>query len=518
MAAGRLIALCLCSLLCACASLPENYERELTWKLDGGDSGLASRLEDKVSAHPGKSGAYVLSDGMEALAARVVLAQAAEISLDVQYYIWHADIAGQLLLKELLDAADRGVRVRLLLDDLGVGAADDEAFLLLDSHPNVSVHLYNPIALRGARTAGLVAAPLRLNQRMHNKSMTADNRLTVVGGRNVGNEYFSLDELVNFADMDVLAVGPVVDQVSDAFDLFWNSEASYPIAAFHSESRSAQQLAQARRKLEANVAANGGALYEAMSATALETSLRSRDLKLYWGEIVALFDLPEKTLGQETALLLQQLRDLAGSVQQEIVIVSPYFVPGKAGTAKLVAAVERGVTVRVYTNSLAATDVAAVHAGYKKSRRDLLQGGVELYEMMPRLNSNEATQRKLARGGSSGASLHAKMFIFDRQRVFIGSMNLDPRSIDINTEIGLLIDNPQLAHDLQQRFGTRRSDAFYAVRLEPRNPDKPSGAERLVWTEVRDGQDIRHTKEPGTTFWQRLGVGFIGLFPIDSQL
>jgi putative cardiolipin synthase len=514
----RLLALAICLLLSACVSLPENYAREQTWKLDGSDSRVGAILAEDLAAHPGQSGAYPLSQGMEALAARVVLARAAEKSLDVQYYIWHADTAGKLLLRELLDAADRGVRVRLLLDDLGVGAADDEGFLLLDSHAKVSVHLFNPIALRGARTMGLLANPLRLNQRMHNKSMTADNLLTVVGGRNIGNEYFSLDELVNFADMDVLAIGPVVDQVSNAFDLFWNSEASFPITAFHEESRSAEQLAMARKELDGFVADNGRPYYEAMGSTSFDIDLQPRDVELYWGGITALFDLPEKAIGEETDLLYDQLGDLLGTVQRDALIVSPYFVPGKEGTAALVAAVARGVRVRVFTNSLAATDVAAVHAGYKKSRRDLLEGGVELFEMMPQLNVDKETENKLAFSGSSGASLHAKMFVFDKERVFIGSMNLDPRSIDINTEIGLLIDSEELAVDLENRFKTKRANVFYSVVLEPKNPEKPSGRQRLVWFEAKDGQEIRHSKEPETTFWQRLGVGFISLFPVDSQL
>jgi putative cardiolipin synthase len=499
MQVARIFAITLTLLaLSACVSLPENYEREPAWKLDGSDSGIATLLEDDLAAHPGLSGAYPLSDGLEALAARVVLARAAEKSLDLQYYIWHPDIAGRILLKELLDAADRGVRVRLLLDDLGVGAADDEGFLLLDSHPNVRVHLFNPIALRNSRIVGLLANPLRLNQRMHNKSMSADNLVTVVGGRNIGNEYFSLDELVNFADMDVLAMGPVVDQVSDAFDIYWNSEAAFPIGAFHQNGRSADQLAEARKKLEAFVARHGDPYYEAMRATPLGIDAAQSQVVPYWGEVTALYDLPEKVLGQETDLLLQQLGGLIGQVEQDILIISPYFVPGKA--------------------SLAATDVAAVHAGYKKSRRDLLEGGVELYEMKPKLSGDRDAQQKLSFSGSSGASLHAKMFVFDRRRVFVGSMNLDPRSVDINTEIGLLIDSPELASSLLGRFESRHDRAFYEVRLEPKDSDRPDGRLQLVWIEHDDGQSIRYTKEPGTTFWQRFGVGFISLFPVDSQL
>lgn len=518
MSRTALILLTLCSLLSACASLPENYEREESWRLDGADSGIATLLKADLTAHPGLSGAYPLGTGMEALAARVVLARAAELSLDIQYYIWHSDSAGKLLMKELLDAADRGVRVRLLVDDLGVGAANDDMFLLLEAYPQVSVRLFNPIALRDARTAGMIADPKRINHRMHNKSMTADNLLTVVGGRNIGNEYFSLDELVNFADMDVLAVGPVVDQVSDSFDIFWNSTASIPISAFHGEIPSADELARARKQLDTYIAENGGPYYEAMNQTPLPLDTRSYDIELYWGEITALFDLPGKALGEETDLLLGQLFHLLGNNRKDLLIISPYFVPGKKGTATLVAAAKQGARVRIFTNSLAATDVGAVHAGYKKYRRKLLEGGVKIFELMPRPSVDETASRKLAFSGSSGASLHAKMYIFDQQRVFIGSMNLDPRSVAINTEIGLLIDNAEMATDLENRLDKGKDNAFYSLALEPKNKDKPGGSKRLVWIEVKDGEEIRYTKEPHTTSWQRFKVGLIGLLPIESQL
>jgi putative cardiolipin synthase len=518
--AGRLGSISLLlggALLAGCASLPENFSREVSVKLDAADTTLARTFAAHASEHPGQSGAYPLAQGMDALAARVLLARRAEKSLDVQYYIWHGDQSGRLLLKELLDAADRGVRVRLLLDDLGVGAADDNAFLLLDAHPNLSVSLFNPIASRDARTAGLVADPKRLNRRMHNKSMTADNTLTVVGGRNIGDEYFSLNELFNFADMDVLAVGPVADQVSDSFDAFWNSPATYPVSAFHGEATSPDRYARARAKLDAQVAGDGAPYYEAMAATPLGLHLRAQDLGFYWGTMVALHDAPGKALGlQESDVLLKQLGSVLGRAQTDLLILSPYFVPGKRGTEALVAAVERGVRVRVATNSLASTDVGAVHAGYKKSRRDLLEGGVELFEMMPKLSADAAG--KFSFTGSSGASLHAKSFIIDRRSVFIGSMNLDPRSVRINTEIGLLIDSPELARELESRYEAGLAKACYVVALEPRNPNKPGGNKKLVWIENRDGEEIRYDKEPQTTFWQRFGVGLIGLLPVDSQL
>jgi len=505
-------------LLAGCASLPENFAREESPKLDTSDTQLARAFNARAADHPGQSGAYPLGQGMEALAARVILARAAEKSLDVQYYIWHGDESGRLLLKELLDAADRGVRVRLLLDDLGVGAVNDDVFVLLDAHPNFSVSLFNPIASRDARAAGLLADPKRLNRRMHNKSMTADNTVTVVGGRNIGDEYFALNELFNFADMDVLAIGPVADAVTASFDAFWNSPAAFPIAAFHAEGASPEQLAKAREKLNVQVADTGAKYYEAMQATPLSLELQSQELEFHWGRITALHDLPDKVQDErESEVLLSQLGGLLGQVQEDLLIISPYFVPGKDGTRALVAAARRGVRVRVVTNSLASTDVGAVHAGYKSSRRELLEGGVELFEMMPRLDADAVKSSGFSFSGSSGASLHAKMFVFDRQRVFIGSMNLDPRSVQINTEIGLLIDSPELAARLHGQLLGSIESACYAVVLEPRDAGKPAGRKELTWIEDRDGEKVRYDKEPQTTFWQRFGVGFIGLFPVDSQ-
>jgi putative cardiolipin synthase len=242
-------------------------------------------------------------------------------------------------------------------------------------------------------------------------------------------------------------------------------------------------------------------------------------MNFYWGTITALFDLPEKSEGQqESEVLLQQLGNILGKADRDLLIVSPYFVPGKGGTKALIQAVQRGARVRVFTNSLASTDVGAVHAGYKKYRRELLEGGVELFEMLPNLETSGNSDRQFSYSGSGGASLHAKMFLFDQQQVFIGSMNLDPRSVVINTEIGLLIDSPAMTQDLEARLMANRDELFYSIKLEPKNASKPAGPKQLVWIEHRDGGEIRHTREPETTLWKRLGVGFIGLLPVESQL
>jgi len=506
-------------LLASCASLPDNFAREESWKIDGAGTRLARAYDALAASHPGLSGAFPLGEGIDALAARVGLIRSADKTLDVQYYIWHEDESGRLLLRELLDAADRGVRVRLLLDDIGVGRKNDDVYIWLDSHPNFSVSLFNPIATREARTFGLVSSPRRLNHRMHNKSMTADSTMTVVGGRNIGDEYFSIDEMVNFADLDVVAIGPVADQVSDSFDIFWNSPATIPISALHDKSVNMEKAAEARDRLRAKVDRNSADLYQAMHDTRLSQLLQAGELKFYWGTIVAFNDVPEKSQGAvESQLLISQLREQVGRINNDLLIISPYFVPSKPGVGTLVAAVKGGARVRIVTNSLASTDVAAVHAGYRKSRRQLIEGGVEMFEMIPRLEKGEKVSREMSFYGSSAASLHAKTFIIDQKSVFIGSMNLDPRSVKLNTEIGLLIENPELAQSLESGITNDIASAFYSVVLEPKHPERPDSGSGLVWIEHRQGEDIRYYKEPQTTAWQRFIIGLIGLLPVDSQL
>jgi len=514
-----LLALVFSLLLASCASLPDNFAREESWKLDSAGTRLATAYDTLAASHPGQSGAFPLGEGIDALAARVGLIRSADKTLDVQYYIWHEDESGRLLLRELLDAADRGVRVRLLLDDVGVGRKNDDVYIWLDSHPNFSVSLFNPIATRESRTLGLVSSARRLNHRMHNKSMTADSTMTVVGGRNIGDEYFSLNELVNFADLDVLAIGPVADQVSDSFDIFWNSPSTIPVSALHDKTVNMEKAAEVRDMLRGRVDRDSADLYQAMRETRFIRLLRSHEMRFYWGDIVAFHDIPDKMQGaDEASLLLNQLRGEVGRIDSDLLIISPYFVPSKQGVGSLVAAVQKGALVRVVTNSLASTDVAAVHAGYKKSRRQLIEGGVELFEMIPVLEKGNKVSREISFYGSSAASLHAKTFIIDRQRVFIGSMNLDPRSIQLNTEIGLLIENPELAGYIEDRITDDIASACYSVVLEPKNPDRPDGRNRLVWIEHRQDGDIRFYKDPQTTAWQRFIVGLIGLFPVDSQL
>ena len=352
--------------LAGCASLPDSVVRPPSSALaDTGDTRLGRALAAAVAAHPGQTAIHMLNEPRGAFAARVLLARAAERSLDVQYYIWHGDITGGLLCEALWEAAQRGVRVRMLLDDTGTRGVD-EAISALDAHPNIEIRLFNPFANRGWRLGELVTDFSRLNRRMHNKSFTADNQVTIVGGRNIGDEYFGAGSAVAFEDLDVVAAGAVVPEVSAVFDAYWNSASAYPSASLISGPQVAgATVRETWAKLHDQTEA--ASYLDALRRTTLVRDLLARSLQLEWARARVVSDDPEKVLRppERTELhMLPRLQAALGEPQRELDLVSPYFVPTQAGAAALGALARRGVRVRVLTNSLAATDVAPVHAGY----------------------------------------------------------------------------------------------------------------------------------------------------------
>ncbi|MFN0241776.1 MAG: phospholipase D family protein [Planctomycetota bacterium] len=480
------------------------------------------RLSRDVQAqHPELSGVYVLGPGLDAFAARALLCARAEQTLDVQYYILHDDVTGRFLLGRMLEAADRGVRVRLLLDDLGTSGIDP-LLAALDAHPRLEVRLFNPFA-RGwspglARALDMLRRPRRLNHRMHNKMLAADGAAAIVGGRNLGDEYFDAHPGVNFADLDLLAAGPVLRDLGTCFDRYWNSEFAVPVAAWRAMRARESDLLALRSELAAHATTQQASPYAARLATArfVEEALGG-ELALLWGNVQAVADAPEKVTAKgeelERALLTSRLRHVVTNARSELTIVSPYFVPGDTGVELLRELRGRGVRVRILTNAFAATDVGAVHAGYSSYRRALLRAGVELYELRATSTAVDAAH---ARGaiGSSGASLHAKTFCVDGRSVFIGSLNLDPRSIDLNTELGLVVESEELARQVLDDFerGTQ-PDVSWRVSLEGEGNDT-----RLVWVGERDGVLVRLTREPDFSFWNRMWIGFLKLLPIESQL
>ena len=505
-------------LLCAalgviggCTALPSLEARTTSTTIfETGDTQLGKAISPLVNGHPGLSGIYPLPDARDAFAARALLARAAERTLDVRYYIWRNDTSGTLLLEALRAAADRGARVRLLLDDNNTSGLDP-LLAALNSRPNIEVRLFNPFVIRAPRWIGYATDFFRLNRRMHNKSFTADNQATIIGGRNVGDEYFGATEGVLFADLDVLAVGPVVTEVSNDFDRYWASGSAYPVdrllpAATPSQST---ELVAAASRVEHDPAAL--AYMNAIRNLTFVDELAQRTLHLDWAATRMISDDPGKGLGlaPPEALLFQKLREIIGESAVQVDLVSPYFVPTAAGVAAFVALAKRGVKIRVLTNSLEATDVAIVHAGYAKWRKTLLEGGISLYELR-RLSPEIAAGKRAGRMGSSGSSLHAKTFSVDRSRVFIGSFNFDPRSSKLNTEMGFVIDSPALARNIEAALDRRVPESAYEVRL--------SEAGQLYWSERRGGQVLRHDTEPGTTFWQRAGVWIMSKLPVEWLL
>ena len=501
----------------ACSTLPENVERPNSYAFtDTDDTRLGRVVEDEKADHPGKSGFRLLASGLDAFVARAVLSQQADRSIDAQYYLYHDDLTGRLLTWQLVQAADRGVRVRLLVDDMDLAGRDLGA-AALDSHPNMEVRIFNPFSRKTARTLQFVTRLGSVTRRMHNKSFSVDNQVTILGGRNIGNEYFEADPDLAFADLDVMTIGPAVEEVSVSFDLYWNSELAYPATTLKGRAATSSEINQLRQHLDEFVAKQSDSAYlEALRNSTLANDFRQDRIQFYWGEAEVLYDQPEKLLhafDKTEHHLAPQLAPHFKGVQRELIIFSPYFVPGKEGTAFLSQLSERGVRVRILTNSLASTDVGIVHAGYMKSRKKLLRAGVELYEMNKKLNKKERKEKK-GESGSSKASLHAKSFVFDRRQVFIGSLNLDPRAIVHNTEIGVVFSSATFAKEMADWFD--QNIEKLAFRLELRKND--AGSEKLLWHGLVDGEPQVFDVEPYTGFWRRFGIGFMSLWPIESQL
>ncbi|WP_429201049.1 phospholipase D family protein [Massilia sp. UYP11] len=505
-------ALCVLSfLITGCSALPPLASRPgSAADLDTGATQLGRAIAAGVSAHPGKSGVYPLADGRNAFAARALLAQAAERTLDIQYYIWHNDMTGTLLFAALRQAADRGVRVRLLLDDQNTSGLDP-LLAALDAHSSIEVRLFNPFVIRSVRAFGYLTDFSRANRRMHNKSFTVDNQVTIVGGRNVGDAYFGAADDVLFADLDIMAIGPVVTEVSKDFDRYWNSNSSYPVGGWLPavDRIALDALAAAASDIERSPRA---LIYlRALRGSTFASDLLEHRLVFEWTTTRMISDDPAKGLGLEEprSLVVNKLRKRMGEPVSELNLVSPYFVPMEAGTDTFVALVKSGVKVTILTNSLEATDVAAVHAGYAKHRKTLLEAGVSLYELR-RLTQASARRRVLGLRGSSASSLHSKTFSVDRSRVFVGSFNFDPRSARLNTEMGFVIESPLLARRIFAAFDERMPTEAYEVRLSPEG--------QLYWLERRGGTVLRHDVEPGTSLGERAGVSLMSILPIDWLL
>ena len=492
--------------------LPSLAGRESsTFYQDTGDTRLGRALAPSTAAHPGMSGIVPLASGREAFAARVLLARAAERSIDVQYYIWNGDVTGTLMFDTLREAADRGVRVRILLDDNNTSGLD-RVLAALDGHPRIEVRLFNPFVTRRMRWLGFVTDFRRVNRRMHNKSFTVDNQTTIIGGRNIGDEYFDAvpeGELV-FADLDVLAVGAIVADVSRDFDRYWASGSSYPAARLLPDADAAA-LADLRAKAGRLERSPAAARYvDSARNLPFATELLEGRLAFEWAAVRMVSDDPAKGLGlaADNEMLPAKLAEVMGEPSATTDVVSPYFVPTDDGVEAFAGLAAEGVEVRILVNSLAATDVDAVHSGYIKRRKALLRAGIRLYEM--RLVAQRESDRHTGLFGSGASSLHAKTFAMDGRRIFIGSFNFDPRSVNFNTELGFVIESEALARRLATLFDQTVPGIAYEVRLSP------SGD--VQWLERRGEDLVLHDVEPGTTLGQRALVRLLSWLPIEYLL
>jgi putative cardiolipin synthase len=405
---------------------------------------------EAAAAHPAESGFALLEDGRDALLMRLALAGLATRTLNVQYYLWHDDATGRLLARCMLDAADRGVRVRMLIDDIHL-AGRDTGLATLDSHRNIEVRIFNPFRARiwpsWSRLLEAIREGNRLNHRMHNKTFVADDCLAIVGGRNIGDEYFAASEQANFRDLDLLTLGPVVSEIDGSFEAFWQSELAVPVrklTVFRPTKRFVRRWFRRLRRFRLHKASLKG--YSHLTRADLAAQLESLRSRLHCGHARAVYDLPEKVGGEAPPRMAQAMLALLQEIDHDLLIETAYFVPDAQSLAVLRSLREKGVTVTVLTNSLASNDVIAAHAGYSASRPSLLQIGVRLFEVRSRAARREATAVGTRVG--SRASLHSKAAVLDRDTVFVGTLNFDPRSLYINTEIGLIVKSTGLAREM----------------------------------------------------------------------
>lgn len=553
------------ALVTGCASLPEHVDRPVTTALPNAESATSlGRLAQSNAPSADVSGFRLIPSGEEAYATLLTLADRAERTLDLQYFIIASDNSVRELMRHVRAAADRGVRVRMLVDDLHSDGRD-LAFLKFSSHKNIDVRLFNPFP--GGRMSNVTrylsgaAEFRRVNRRMHNKAFIADNALAVTGGRNLGAEYFTQNQTTNFVDLDVLAAGPAVRQLSSAFDAYWNSEFSYPVQALAPEPSKAhppepkegnypppvtmphrpegppQHIDVPTRPIDMGSGSAKPASDQTISQLEQrrnQTDLASpapeqplplkpapRDwfladqiargrLRLEWAPAQVIVDRPAKVSGDEVEpggeRLAQTLLRLIDEAKREVVLISPYFVPGKRGVEVAKCLQDRGVRLRVLTNSLAATDAPIVHVGYAKYRGALIDDGVELYELRPTLGDRP---KMIGTFRSSQASLHVKSIVVDRTTLFVGSMNIDPRSIGLNTETGLIIRSPVLSDAVAKLFDESVRDSAYRVTRDEGH---------LRWTTHENGKEVVVDHEPEVGLGRRTWIQMLAPFTPEELL
>lgn len=484
--------------------LPERHPS--TAIVDTADTTLGVYASDWLSLHNAANGVARLHNGAAALDIRLRLIALAESSIDIQSYLVRDDLSGNLIMMALLNAAERGIRVRLLMDD-ALTQPVDPGLLAVSKHENIDVRVFNPFPRHRSRFISFIANFNLLNRRMHNKTFTIDSQFTIVGGRNLADEYFDSSQINEYLDEDLLAIGNVVSDVSSGFDEYWNTRESMPIE-FLGRPQSLPSIPDLLKEGQKFLEAQHGPHVYAEERFDGELVLGEEGLSLVAASTELVLDHPDKVRGLTRAQVGETsdyLRKMAAEAEQELVVVSPYFVPLKAGVDFFASVVKRGVRVVIVTNSLASTNHSSVHAVYARYRKPLLLNGIELYELRP-----TSETRSEAEALSVKVTLHSKVTVVDRAKLFVGSFNLDPRSLYINTEMGMAVESEQLASSMAE------SIELILPRLTYRLDLTKSGA--LCWSFSQDGVEETLKKEPHTTFWRRLSTWLMSLLPIEGQM
>ncbi|MCU4394613.1 phospholipase D family protein [Acinetobacter parvus] len=504
-----------------CSTLPKHTIEsipETALQVDTAQTTLAQIIQPLQEQHPELTGYLVLFEPLEALSARLRLIDKAEKTLDLQYYIWDNDKVGALALHALIRAADRGVRVRLLIDDNNAKSTEG-IFLALAQHPNIEVKLFNPYRFRKYRALDMILDLKRINRRMHNKSFIADHQVALIGGRNMTNQYYNVSDNYQFSDVDVMLLGTAVKDISHSFDEYWNHEYAYKVQEVVKQSAHHLSYESLKRQLDEHYKRVTVQNYlDLTSNSQAIDSLMSRDIQLDWVKAEVVKDSPDKikSKAKKKEHLNFQLIQHLEQPEKNVDLISAYFVPEKKGAKMLTDLAKDGVKVRVLTNSFKANDVAVVHAFYGKYRQNLLEHGVQLYEFLPALNKNDldkntedlAKKAKVSIKGLSRSSLHAKLMALDEKQVFIGSFNFDPRSAYLNTEIGVLLNSPPLAQAVHTTMDENLSKYAYKLVLDANK--------KITWQRQTPQGPVIYTKEPRMKWWQRAGIKMLSWLPIEG--
>jgi len=517
------------SVLSGCSTLPpgSDYEKSVSFALSPSvETKLGKQYQNLAREKNGNSGFRIIQVGADGFLIRMQMINAAERTLDLQYFIFRGDETGRLLTSAVLRAADRGVRVRVLIDD-GETLAGDEQVTKLAAHHLVEIRIFNPFAYRGSnmliRATEFMLNASRLNYRMHNKLLVVDNAIALLGGRNIGDQYFQINPESQYADDDVFAAGPIAHQLSASFDEFWNSSLSIPAQALSGKQSSRKALNQHREVLNdenMQLKADGTVYLKRVASGEPFNGIISGQVPLIWARSQLLYDSPDKKKVKSGdmvgKLMNQDVVNATRAAQSELLMVTPYLIPGNDGMLLFKDLRQRKVVIRILTNSLESSTVLLAHSGYMKYRPPLLKDGVKLYEIRSRLGNAKGSGQTAAISHYGNYSLHAKFFVFDRQRVFIGSMNYDQRSMHLNTEIGLIIDSPELAQQIISRFEAMvKPENSYMLVLRP---NEAGSTPILVWRTQEDAKTIEYDSEPARSVWERINVHLLSLLPLDSEL